>query len=229
MEKILNDALFGVILSLIAFEIGKFLFEKTKIALFNPLLISTIIVMGVLYKFKIPVSSYMIGGDFILFFLAPATISLAIPLYQKIDLLKKHFIPIIGGGIVGAFVAIISVIFLGKLLNIDYQLVVSLIPKSITTPIGMEVSSMIGGIPSITVFAISVTGISGNIFAPIVYNIIKISHPVARGIGIGISSHAVGTSKAMEMGEIEGAMSALSIIIAGIITIILAPLLVRLV
>lgn len=229
MEKILNDALFGVILSLIAFEIGKLLFEKTKIALFNPLLISTIVVIGFLHKFEIPVSSYMVGGDFILFFLAPATISLAIPLYQKIDLLKKHFIPIMGGGIVGAFVAIISVIFLGKLLNIDYQLVVSLIPKSITTPIGMEVSSMIGGIPSITVFAISVTGISGNIFAPIVYNIFKISHPVAKGIGIGISSHAVGTSRAMEMGEIEGAMSALSIIIAGIITIILAPLLVKLV
>lgn len=229
MEKILNDALFGVIISLISFEIGKFLFEKTKIALFNPLLISTLIVIGILHKFKIPVSSYMVGGNFILFFLAPATISLAIPLYQKIDLLKKHFLPIIGGGIVGAFVAIVSVIGLGKLLNIDYQLVVSLIPKSITTPIGMEVSSMIGGIPSITVFAISVTGISGNIFAPIVYNIFKISHPIAKGIGIGISSHAVGTSRAMEMGEIEGAMSALSIIIAGIITIVLAPLLVKLV
>lgn len=224
MEMITNTPLFGVIISLVAFEIGMFIFKKTKLAIFNPLLIATIIVMIFLNYLEVPLKNYMLGGDLILFFLAPATIALAIPLFQKIDLLKKHFIPIIGGGIIGAFTAIISVVVLGKLLGIDHDLLVSFMPKSITTPIGIEVSKMLGGIPSITVFAIVITGITGNVTAPFIYSIFKIQHPIAKGIGLGISSHAVGTSRAIEMGEVEGAMSALSIVIAGILTIALAPI-----
>ncbi|STO31175.1 Inner membrane protein yohK [Fusobacterium necrogenes] len=224
MEGITNNPLFGVIISLIAFEIGKFIFNKTKLALFNPLLIATIIVMGFLNFFHITVADYMLGGNLIVFFLAPATVVLAIPLFQQIDLLKKHFIPIIGGGIVGAVVAILSVIILGKLLGIDNQLLLSFMPKSITTPIGIELSKMLGGIPSITVFAIVITGITGNVTAPFIYSIFRIKNPIAKGLGLGISSHAVGTSRAIEMGKVEGAMSALSIVIAGILTIILAPL-----
>ena len=219
MEGITNNPLFGVIISLIAFEIGKFIFNKTK------LLIATIIVMGFLNIFHITVVDYMLGGNLIVFFLAPATVVLAIPLFQQIDLLKKHFIPIIGGGIVGAVVAILSVIILGKLLGIDHQLLVSFMPKSITTPIGIELSKMLGGIPSITVFAIIITGITGNVTAPFIYSIFRIKNPIAKGLGLGISSHAVGTSRAIEMGKVEGAMSALSIVIAGILTIILAPIL----
>ena len=225
MEGITNNPLFGVIISLIAFEIGKFIFNKTKLAIFNPLLIATIIVMGFLNIFHITVVDYMLGGNLIVFFLAPATVVLAIPLFQQIDLLKKHFIPIIGGGIVGAVVAILSVIILGKLLGIDNQLLVSFMPKSITTPIGIELSKMLGGIPSITVFAIIITGITGNVTAPFIYSIFRIKNPIAKGLGLGISSHAVGTSRAIEMGKVEGAMSALSIVIAGILTIILAPIL----
>lgn len=224
MNEITNNPLFGVIVSLIAFEIGKFIFEKTKLAIFNPLLIATLIVTGILNFFHISVKEYMLGGSLIVFFLAPATVVLAIPLYQKIDLLKKHWIPIIGGGIVGAIVAIVSVVVLGKLLGIDHKLLVSFMPKSITTPIGIELSKMLGGIPSITVFAIVVTGITGNVTAPFIYSVFKIKHPIAKGLGLGVSSHAVGTSRAIEMGEIEGAMSALAIVIAGILTIILAPL-----
>ena len=225
MEGITNNPLFGVIISLIAFEIGKFIFNKTKLAIFNPLLIATIIVMGFLNIFHITVVDYMLGGNLIVFFLAPATVVLAIPLFQQIDLLKKHFIPIIGGGIVGAVVAILSVIILGKLLGIDHQLLVSFMPKSITTPIGIELSKMLGGIPSITVFAIIITGITGNVTAPFIYSIFRIKNPIAKGLGLGISSHAVGTSRAIEMGKVEGAMSALSIVIAGILTIIIAPIL----
>lgn len=225
MEGITNNPLFGVIISLIAFEIGKFIFNKTKLAIFNPLLIATIIVMGFLNIFHITVVDYMLGGNLIVFFLAPATVVLAIPLFQQIDLLKKHFIPIIGGGIVGAVVAILSVIILGKLLGIDHQLLISFMPKSITTPIGIELSKMLGGIPSITVFAIIITGITGNVTAPFIYSIFRIKNPIAKGLGLGISSHAVGTSRAIEMGKVEGAMSALSIVIAGILTIILAPIL----
>lgn len=225
MEGITNNPLFGVIISLVAFEIGKFIFGKTKLAIFNPLLIATIIVMSFLHFFNISVGDYMLGGNLIVFFLAPATVVLAIPLFQQIDLLKKHFIPIIGGGIVGAIVAILSVIILGKILGIDRQLLLSFMPKSITTPIGIELSKMLGGIPSITVFAIIITGITGNVTAPFIYSIFRIKHPIAKGLGLGISSHAVGTSRAIEMGKVEGAMSALSIVIAGILTIILAPIL----
>lgn len=223
MDMITNSPLFGVIISLVAFEIGMFIFKKTKIALFNPLLIATIIVMIFLKYLNVPVKNYMLGGDLILFFLAPATVVLAIPLFQKIDLLKKHFVPIIGGGIIGAFTAIISVIVIGKILGINHELLLSFMPKSITTPIGIEVSKMVGGIPSITVFAIIITGITGNVTAPFIYSVFKVKHPIAKGLGLGISSHAVGTSRAIEMGEIEGAMSALSIVIAGILTIVLAP------
>ena len=224
MEGITNNPLFGVIISLVAFEIGKFIFGKTKLAILNPLLIATVIVMGFLH-FHISVGDYMLGGNLIVFFLAPATVVLAIPLFQQVDLLKKHFIPILGGGIVGAVVAILSVIILGKVLGIDHQILVSFMPKSITTPIGIELSKMLGGIPSLTVFAIVITGITGNVTAPFIYSIFKIRNPIARGLGLGISSHAVGTSRAIEMGKVEGAMSALSIVIAGILTIILAPIL----
>lgn len=223
VEVLTNTPFFGVIISLVAFEIGKLVFKKTKMALFNPLLIGTVIVILFLHFFKIPVNNYMQGGNFIVF-LAPATVVLAIPLFRQIDLLKKNFIPIMGGGIVGSIVAIVSVVVLGKLMGIDEQLLLSFMPKSITTPIGIELSTLLGGIPSITVFAIIITGITGNVSAPYILSIFRIKHPVAKGIGIGISSHAVGTSRAIEMGEIEGAMSALSIVIAGILTIVIAPL-----
>lgn len=221
---ITDTPLFGVILSLVAFEIGMYIFKKTKLAVFNPLLIATIIVMGILDFFHIEVKNYMLGANFVVFFLAPATVVLAVPLFQKIDLLKKYFIPIIGGGIIGAITAIVSVVVIGKILGIDEKLLLSFMPKSITTPIGIEVSRMLGGIPSITVFAIIVTGITGNVTAPFIYSVFRIKHPVAKGLGLGISSHAVGTSRAIEMGEVEGAMSALSIVIAGILTLGLAPL-----
>ena len=205
VEVLTSTPFFGVIISLVAFEIGKLVFKKTKMALFNPLLIGTIIVILFLHFFKISVNNYMQGGNFIVFFLAPATVVLAIPLF-------------------GSIVAIVSVVVLGKLMGIDEQLLLSFMPKSITTPIGIELSTLLGGIPSITVFAIVITGITGNVSAPYILSIFRVKHPVAKGIGIGISSHAVGTSRAIEMGEIEGAMSALSIVIAGILTIVIAPL-----
>ena len=161
----------------------------------------------------------------ILFLLGPATVALAIPLYKNWDLFKKFFVPVMTGAIAGSFVGIISVIILGKLLKIDDQLILSLMPKSITTPIGIEVSNMLGGIPAITVVSIILTGITGNVSAPLISKIFRVKHSVAVGIGIGVSSHAVGTSKAMELGEVEGSMSALSIVFAGILTLVLAPLL----
>ncbi|MCF2624908.1 LrgB family protein [Fusobacterium perfoetens] len=222
--SILNTPLFGLILTISAFHIGLFVFKKTKFPIFNPLLIGIVIAMGVMSFFNIPLDYFRRGGDYMTFLLAPATISLALPLYKQLDKLKQNFLPIIIGSLVGAATAIVSTILLGKLLGIDKLLLVSFMPKSITTPIGIELSKLLGGVPAITIFAIIVTGIVGNVLAPAVCKCFKIKHPVAKGIGIGISSHAVGTSKALEMGEVEGAMSALSIVVSGIITFLIAPL-----
>ncbi|MBC2855783.1 MAG: LrgB family protein [Cetobacterium sp.] len=228
-DIIFNTPFFGIIISFLCFEIGKRIFVRTKNPLFNPLLIAIILVISFLKVFNVPLEEYELGGGIIGFFLAPATVALGLPLYRQFDTLKKNFLPIMVGSVIGSITAILSVIVFGKLLGVEKILLVSFIPKSITTPIGIEVSKYLGGLPAITVFAIIVTGVAGNIFAPIVCNVLKIKSPVARGLGIGVSSHAVGTAKAMEMGEVEGAMSALSIVIAGIVTIFLAPLLVSLV
>lgn len=221
---ILNTPLFGLILTILSFEIGLFIFKKLKFPVLNPLLLGIVIAMSVISFFNIPLDYFRKGGDYITFLLAPATIALALPLYRQLEKLKKNLVPILIGSIVGAITAILSTILLGKLLGIDKMLLVSFMPKSITTPIGIELSKLLGGIPAITIFSILVTGISGNVFAPLVCKYFRIKHPVAKGIGIGISSHAVGTSKALEMGEVEGAMSALSIVVSGIITFLIAPL-----
>lgn len=220
---IFDTPLFGLILTIFSFEIGLIVFKKLKLPIFNPLLMGIIIAMLVIHFLNIPLDYYRKGGNMISFLLAPATVSLAIPLYRQLDKLKKNFIPILVGSIAGAITAILSTIIFGKILGIDDLLLLSFMPKSITTPIGIELSKVLGGVPAITIFSILVSGISGNIFAPVMCKYFRIKHPVSRGIGIGIASHAVGTSKALEMGEIEGAMSALSIVIAGIITFIIAP------
>lgn len=225
MKEILtNNLFFGILLSLVAFEVGKYIFQKTKSPLFNPLLLGILLTMFLLKFFDIPLENYTKGANYIIFLLGPATVVLALPLYKQFALLRKHFVPVMIGAVVGSFVAIVSVVLFGKILGFDLTLVLSFMPKSITTPIGIEVSTMLGGIPAITIFGILVTGIFGNISAPFICKVFRIHHPVAKGIGIGVASHAVGTSKAIEMGEVEGAMSALSIVIAGILTLIWAPI-----
>ncbi len=219
--EFLNDKLFGIVISLFAFEIGKAIFKKIKHPLCNPLLIAAAIIITIIHIFRIPLNYYSKGGQFISFFLAPATVLLVIPLYKQLEKLKKNYLPIIVGGFVGSVVAMLSVYIGGKILGIDEKLLVSLVPKSITTPFGIEASNLIGGIPSITVFGIMIAGSTGNMLASGIFRFMGNLDPIAKGVGIGVASHAVGTSKAIELGETEGAMSALSIVIAGIITIIL--------
>lgn len=226
MEFIHENRLFGMVLSIAMFQLGKYIFRKTKLPIFNPILVAGLGIIIILKTFNIPLKSFNEGSSIIEFFLAPATVLLAIPLYRQFDLLKKYWLPVVVGGVVGSVVAVLSVYVGGKLLGINLQLILSFIPKSITTPLGIELSQMIGGIPSITVFSIVVTGITGNIVAVYLYKILGELHPIAKGVGIGVSSHAVGTSKAIEMGEVEGAMSALSIIIAGVVTIFVVKILI---
>ncbi|GMQ62979.1 LrgB family protein [Vallitalea maricola] len=227
MEDFFNNPSFGIFISIVMFEIGLYINKKTKLALMHPLLISIGLIIGVLLIFGIPLESYEKGGDMISYLLGPATVILAVPLYKQFHLFKENTKPILIGIIVGVLTTITSVFVLCKVFAYEDQLFYTLIPKSITTPIGIEVSNTIGGIPAITVVAIVLTGIIGAIIAPVVMKFFKINDEVAIGIAIGTSSHAVGTSKAMEMGEIQGAMSGLSIGLAGIITVLFSSLFVK--
>ncbi|EGT3615374.1 LrgB family protein [Clostridium perfringens] len=223
MNSIVNNPLFGILLSLFAFEIGMTIYKKTKIPILNPLLIAIAIVIAVLLIFHISFDTYNIGGNFINAFLGPATVILAVPLYKQLQLLKDHFVPIMTGIIVGSFASMTCVLIMGSCLGINQELIASLVPKSVTTPIGVEVASGLGGIPSITVIAIIITGITGSVIAPMVCKLLRINHEVAMGVSIGTAAHAVGTTKALEIGETHGAMSSLSIGVAGLITVFLAP------
>lgn len=229
MKELLTTPLFGIMLSLITFEIGCYIYNKTKISILNPLLIAITLIIVFLLKFNISLQDYNNGAQLISFFLGPATIVLAVPLYKQINLLKAHCLPILISIALGSVSGIISVLTLSKIFKLDKALASSLVPKSITTPIGIEVSKQLNGIPAITVAAIIITGIIGAIIAPYACNLLKIKNKIAIGIAIGTSSHALGTTKAVELGEIEGAMSSLSIGIAGIIIVFLSPILIKII
>lgn len=223
MDILTNNLLFGIILSLVAFEIGLYLYKKTKFPLFNPLLIAIALVIVFLISFNIDFDTYNQGGQFINMFLGPSTVVLAVPLYKQIDLLQKNALSILLGIFIGSIIGIFSVIILCNLMGLSDELIVSLLPKSVTTPIGMEISNKLNGIVPVTVLAIILTGIIGAVVGPSICKIFKINDPLAVGVAIGTSSHAVGTTKALEMGETEGAMSSLSIGVAGLMTVFLAP------
>ncbi|GAB6167602.1 LrgB family protein [Clostridium carnis] len=223
MDILTNNILFGIILSLLAFELGLFIFRKTKFPLFNPLLIAIIFTIAFLVVFNIDFEKYNNGAQFINIFLGPATVVLAVPLYKQIQLLKDNFLPIVAGIFIGSTVGILSVIVLCLTFGLENVLTISLLSKSVTTPIGIEITNQLGGLAPVTVLAIILSGILGAVIGPSICNIFKIKNEVAIGIAIGAASHAVGTSKALELGETQGAMSSLSIGITGLITVFLAP------
>lgn len=227
MESLIASPLFGITLSLLAFEAGSIVFKKTKSPFFNPLLVGTSLVIFILLYFNIDIENYNKGAGFISFFLGPATVVLAVPLYNQMKLLKSNSVAIITGIFVGSVASIISVVLFSRLLGLNELLLLSLIPKSITTPIGIELSKQIGGLPSLTVISIVIAGNTGYIAAPYICRLFRIKNPVAKGVAIGTSAHALGTTKAIEMGEVEGAMSGLAIGIAGIVTVLITPLLLK--
>jgi predicted murein hydrolase (TIGR00659 family) len=219
-----DSPILGIFLTLIAYMIGIAINRKFKKAFLNPILIAIIIIISIICIFDIPQDVYFAGGDIITLFLGPATAVLALSVYRERRLLREHFLAIILGTAMGSIASVGSIICLGKVLDIDTVTIASLIPKSVTTPIAMAVSSSIGGITAITVFAVIITGIIGGIFAPCFVAMFKIKHPVAKGVAIGSCSHALGTVKAIEMGEDIGAMSGISIAFSGFFTVIFALL-----
>ena len=224
MYNILETSLFGFIVTIIFFNIAKHISIKFKNPIFNPLLITIISIIMFLKITNISYESYKIGADNINFFLGPVTIVLAIPLYKQYEVFKKYFREIVVGISSGVISSFILVVGIGVFANVDIQIINSLIPKSITTPMGISLTKELGGIEAITVVSIVLTGILGAVIGPYILKKGKIENPIAKGIAMGTSAHALGTTKALEMGEVEGAMSGLSIGIAGLITVIVVPI-----
>lgn len=220
MAELFASPFFGISLSVIAFWVGVRVQKKTKLVLCNPLLIAIVLVSAVLLVCRIPYESYNQGGAIINMFLAPATACLAVSIYTQINLLKENWLPILVGCTAGSFTSMGSIYLMCRLFRLDEAVSASLIPKSVTTPIAVSISENLGGIQAITVVAVIITGILGSILAPVLIKLFRVKDPVAAGLAIGACSHAVGTSKALELGETEGAMSGLAIGICGILTVI---------
>ena len=223
MNDLFESSMFaGVTISLLAYLTGTVLKKKLKLPIFNPLLVSIILTMIVLVVADVDYGVYNKGASYLSWLLTPATVCLAIPLYEQWNLLKKYYQAVILGIVSGVLTSLTTVFVLAKLMGLDHKEYVTLLPKSITTAIGMGVSEELGGYVTITVAVIVVTGVFGNIFGELICKIFKITHPISKGLAFGSSSHAIGTAKAIELGEVEGAMSGLAIAVTGIITVILA-------
>lgn len=220
----IHSVFFGAVISLAAYEAGLLLKKRFRLAVLNPILIGTACVTAVLVLFRIDYKDYEESAKYISYLLTPATICLAVPLYQQAALLKKNLKAVAGGITAGVLAGLAGVFLLAELFSLNHELYVTLLPKSITTAIGMSVSKELGGIETITVAVIIITGILGNVLAEFVCKIFGIQEPIAKGLAIGTSAHAVGTAKAMEMGETEGAMSSLAIAAAGLMTVLGASL-----
>lgn len=225
VNELTSSPYFGAGISAAAFWVGVKLNRKLRTPLCNPLVIAVVLVAGVLLIFHIPYDSYDVGGTVIDMFLAPATACLAVAVYAKKQILKEYWLPVLAGCAAGSAASMGSVYLMCRLFGLDENLTASLLPKSVTTPIAVSIAGTSGGTPSITVAAVIFTGILGSIFAPLLIRIFRVSDPVAAGLAIGASSHAVGTSKAVEIGEVEGAMSGLAIGICGLITVLLSGIL----
>lgn len=216
-----NSLYFGLALSLFMYFTVDYLKKWIKTSLFNPLLISSLLIILILSLLKIEYSEYNQSAQWLHFMLTPATIVLAVPLYQQFKLLQEHALVIFLGVLSGVIASLISVYLLSVLFGLDQTMLITLLPKSITAAIAIGVAEEYQGIVTITVAAVIITGIIGNVIAEPVCKFFRIKNPIAKGIAIGTSSHVVGTSKAMEMGEVEGAMSSLAIVVAGLTTVIL--------
>lgn len=227
MTQYLDTPLFGVAITIIAYSVSQYINKRFKTSILNPIALSIMAIVGFLIYNNIDYEVYNKGGNIISFFLGPATVALAVPLYKKIELLKENLLPILVGIFVGSLAGIVSVILLSRVFKLEDILMLSLIPKSTTSAIAMDISTQIGGNSAIAIVFVIVTGIFGNILGPDLLRRFGIKDEIAKGISMGTASHVVGTAKAMEMGEKEGAMSSLAIGVAGLMTVFLAPLVLK--
>lgn len=220
VEFLSSSAYWAIVISLASYILGDALKKRFKVAVFNPILISVILTSVFLLVTGTDYQQYKAGASVLSWLLTPATICLAIPLYEQLSVLKSNKLAIIVGILSGVLTSFLCVLGLAFAFNLDHAEYVTLLPKSITTAIGMGLSEQNGGYASITAVLIIMSGIVGNIFSPFILKVLRITDPMAKGVAIGTSSHAIGTAKALEMGQIEGAVSSLSIVVAGILTVV---------
>ena len=223
MTEFLYESLFfGPVISIFAYYIGTLIQKKWKIAIFNPLLIAIVLVILFLTVLGIDYDVYNKSADYVTYFLTPATVCFAIPLYEQFERLKKNWKGILAGTLAGVLSSMLSILLLSWIFALSHEQYVSLLPKSITTAIGIALSGELGGVPTLTVAAIMVTGIFGNICARGLCRLFRIREPAAVGLAIGAAAHAIGTVRAREIGEEEGAISSLSIVVCGLLTVLAA-------
>lgn len=215
-----NSVYFGLVLSIGAYYIGMLLKKKFKLAILNPLLVAIVIVICVLAAGKVDYEAYNKGAKYVTYLLTPATVALAVPMYERLDILKKNIKAVAAGIITGVLTSFVSVLIISFAFSLTHQQYITLLPKSITTAIGMGLSEEIGGISTLTTAAIVLTGIFGNMVGEKIFRLLKIKKPVAKGIALGSAAHAIGTAKAIELGETEGALAGLSIAVSGLITVV---------
>lgn len=229
MNWAIDTPLFGVTISIITYFLARFISQRLRMPILNPLLLAIAAIIFILKTFNIDLETYNLGGNIITFFLAPATIALAVPLYKQWDVFKNNYLIIISGVLVGVLTGVFSTIIMGKLFNFDKLLITSLIPKNTTTPIAIEIANMLGTNASLAVTFVILSGTLGYVIGEDVLKTFNINNNIAKGIALGTASHVMGTTKAMELGDIEGAMSSIAITLAGIITIILVPFVLKLI
>ena len=224
MIDFLSESLFfGIVLTLLAYEIGLWANRKFKLAIFHPILIAGAIVIGVLLLSGISYDAYNSSAQHITYLLTPTTVCLAVPLYSQIDKLRAHKGAVFGGILAGVLTNLATICGLSMLFKLSHTDYVTLLPKSITTAIAIPLTEEYGGIVPITVAAITITGILGSVIASGVCRLFRITDPVAEGLAIGTAAHAAGTTRALELGETQGAMSSLAIAVAGVLTVVIAP------
>jgi len=220
MASLLSSPLFGITLTFIVGVLGLYIKTKVTWSLFNPMLFSMLFIIAILVGLEISYSDYKVGGDYIMEMLGPITVVLAVPLYQHHAKLKKHALAIIFGIVLGSLTAVVSVYLFSLLAGLDMTLLKSLLPRSVTTPIGIASSEMIDGLVGLTIVSIVITGTFGAIVASWVFTTFNITESIAKGVSLGTSAHAIGTGRAFELGTLEGAFSGLSIAIAGVATVL---------
>lgn len=227
----MNDlviSLFIIVGTIIAYLIAKWVYTRVYTPLLLPVFVATVLIVIFLLSFNISYDTYMIGGEWINKFLGPAVVALAYPLYQHRDILKRLAIPIISGTFIGAIVGIISGVLLAKVVGFDEELIYSLLPKSVTTPVAMDISNSLGGIASLAAVFVMIAGIAGAMFGKVIFKLFRIHHSVGHGVGFGSSSHAIGTAKALESSELEGSISTVAMILSAVFVSLITPYLVTL-
>ena len=223
-EFLLNSTYFGIVLSLLCYWGALKISAKVKSTLCNPLLVASAMIVAVLLALKVDYETFDKGASYLTYFLTPATVCLAVPLYRQFHVLKSNMKAILLGIAAGCVACMITIVGLAVVFSFSTQLTASVLPKSITTAIAIGLSDEIGGMSAVTVACVVITGIFGACTASALFKLFKIEEPVAQGLAAGASAHAIGTSRALELGEIQGAMSSLAIVVTGIMTVILVPI-----